>query len=116
MSQVSSKLRRVQGGFAHWCPGCLEMHRLPDSWTFDGNLESPTFTPSFRHSGIKQVWVNGEWTGEWERDASGNTVPFVCHYNLISGILHFCNDSTHVLASKTVPLPELPEGLTDEPV
>ena len=116
MSQISSKLRRVDGGFAHWCPGCQEMHRLPDSWTFDGNLENPTFTPSFRHSGVKREYVDGEWMGEWVRDAQGNPVPFVCHYYLTSGQLQFCDDSTHTLAATTVPLPELPEWLKDEPV
>src|SRR5208282_539368 len=79
MGQVSSTLRRVEGGFGHWCPGCNEMHILPKSWNFDGNLERPTFTPSFRHSGIQRVFVNGNWTGEWKRDASGNTVPSICH-------------------------------------
>ncbi len=114
MGQASSKLRRVQGGYAHWCPGCSQMHVLPSSWNFDGNLESPTFTPSFRHSGVKTVYEDGKWTGDWARDANGNTVPFVCHYTLILGTLHFCNDSTHALASTSVPLPDLPEGLTDE--
>jgi hypothetical protein len=92
------------------------MHPLPDKWTFDGNLENPTFTPSFKQSGIKTEYVNGKWTGEWIRDAQGNTVPFVCHYILTSGQLHFCDDSTHALAGKVVPLPDLPEGLTDVPV
>jgi hypothetical protein len=68
------------------------MHPLPDGWTFDGNLEAPTFTPSFLHS-----WGTGK----------------VCHYNLIAGWLQFCPDSTHGLAGKTVPLPDLPEDPTD---
>jgi len=93
MSQVSSVLRRVEGGFAHWCPGCEELHRLPDSWTFDGNLESPTFTPSFKH--------------EWREH--------VCHYVLTSGVLNFCGDCTHALAGHAVPLPKLKdEGMGDD--
>ena len=114
MSQVSSTLRRIEGGFAHWCPGCEEVHRLPDSWSFNGDLEKPTFAPSFKHSGIRCVFADGKWTGEWVRDASGNTVPYVCHYTLTAGQLQFCSDSTHALAGKTVPLPQLPEGLTYE--
>ena len=109
MGQVSSKLRRQTGGYAHWCPGCEEMHGLPDEWKFDGNLEEPTFTPSFRHSGVRKVMVDGEWTGEWVRDAEGNPVKFVCHYILTKGILNFCSDSMHALAGKSVPLPPLPE-------
>jgi hypothetical protein len=89
------------------------MHQLPDSWKFDGNLEAPTFTPSFKHDGIKRIFVDGKWTGEWVRDAEGNSVPFTCHYILTSGQLNFCGDSTHSLAGKTVPLPHLPEGFID---
>lgn len=114
MNQVSSRLRRVTGAFIHWCPGCGEMHRLPDGWKFDGNLETPTFSPSFKHEGVQTVKVSGKWTGEWVRDASGKPAPFVCHYILTAGILNFCADSTHSLAGKAVPLPQLPEGLADE--
>lgn len=110
MSQVSSTLRRTVCGFAHWCPGCGEIHQLPDSWAFDGNLESPTFAPSFKHDGIQRVFSNGRWTGEWVRYTKGNTVPYVCHYVLTAGILNFCPDSTHSLAGKAIALPPLPEG------
>lgn len=113
MGQVTSKLRRGEGRYFHWCPACEEMHQLPDGWTFDGNLEAPTFSPSFKHSGMKKVTVNGEWTGEWVRDASGNPVPDVCHYILTAGQLQFCGDSTHALAGQTVPLPDLPEHVRD---
>lgn len=98
----------------HWCPACEEMHPLPDSWTFNGNLESPTFQPSFKHEGFQKVKKNGKWTGEWVRDAKGSVVPFICHYILTAGILNFIVDSTHVLAGKSVPLPKLPESLADE--
>jgi hypothetical protein len=113
MGQVSSKLRRQVGGYAHWCPGCEEMHRLPDRWTFNGDLENPTYSPSFKHLGMQTVKVNGEWNGEWVRDTQGKPVPFICHYILTAGVLNFCGDSTHSLAGKSVPLPPLPEFLTD---
>jgi hypothetical protein len=111
--QVGTRLRRYSGGFAHWCPGCEEMHRLPDSWTFDGNLESPTFRPSFKHEGVQCVVVEGQWTGEWKLDSAGKTIPYVCHYVLTAGQLNFCADSTHSLAGQTVPLPDLPPHVTD---
>ena len=114
MGQVSSTLRRVANGFAHWCPGCEEMHTLPDSWNFDGNLEKPSFTPSFKREGIQRVFVGGKWTGEWKRDATGNTIPYLCHYVLTAGQINFQADCSHALSGKSVPLPVLPEGLTDE--
>lgn len=109
MNQVSATLRRLTNGYAHWCPGCEEMHRLPDSWTFDGNVECPTFSPSFKHSGVRAVTVNGEWTGEFVTDAAGKPIPFICHYILTAGVLNFCGDCTHSLTGRSVPLPPLPE-------
>jgi hypothetical protein len=114
MGQVSSKLRRYTGGYAHWCPGCEEMHRLPDTWQFNGNLESPTFSTSFKHDG-QQITKNefGEWTGDWVRDTAGNTIPWCCHYIVTNGILNFCGDCTHSLKGQQIPIPDLPEWLRD---
>lgn len=114
MGQVSSKLRRQTGGYAHWCPACEEMHNMPDSWTFDGNLEQPTYSPSFRHSGMQRINQDGKWTGEWARGADGKPLPWVCHYILTAGVLNYCGDCTHALAGKSVPLPDLPPELRDD--
>ncbi len=113
MGQVSPQLRRVEDAYVHWCPACDEAHRLPDTWQFNGNLLSPTFTPSFKHGGVKRIMKDGQWTGEWEMDAQGKPIPFVCHYILTNGVLNFCADSTHALAGKAVPLPVLPTHLSD---
>lgn len=117
MGQVSSKLRRAEQGYTHWCPGCAQPHVIPDSWTFDGNLESPTFSPSVKITGKKCVVdAHGEWTGEWVRDGAGNAVDNCCHYILTAGVLNFCGDSLHALAGQSVPLPELPEHMRDSHV
>lgn len=81
----------------HWCPGCQRVHILPwkrGGWTFDGNMTSPTFSPSFKH----------EWN-EWDGAAK---VHRVCHYVLTAGVLNFCGDSTHSLRG-AVPMPPLPD-------
>lgn len=87
-----------------WCPGCNEMHVLPwkrGGWTFNGNTEKPTFTPSFRITG---------GSGSGDRAPEG-----VCHFILTDGILHFCGDSTHALAGKSVPLPQIdPETIAED--
>lgn len=114
MGQVNKFFRNTTVGLAHWCPGCEEMHVLPPSWKFDGNLECPTFDPSFRHQGMRCEFKDYKWTGEWIRDAQGKTIPVTCHYNLVAGQLRFHANSTHQLAGKVVPLPVLPQGLTDE--
>lgn len=87
-----------------WCPGCEEMHVLPwkrGKWTFDGNVDAPTFTPSFL---IK-------WTGT---DDDGAGIELVCHFILTAGVLNFCSDCTHALAGKSVLLPQLPPELRTE--
>lgn len=69
------------------------MHPLPDAWQFDGDVNRPTFTPSFRQMG------NGEITR--------------CHYNVTKGQLIFHADSPHSLAGQIVPMPSIPADLAD---
>lgn len=92
MSAAGSKLRRAEGRFFHWCPACELRHPLPYSWTFNGDLERPTFSPSFR-----QTLGDGG----------------VCHYFIIAGEIHFVADSTHALAGQRVQLPDMPGDLFD---
>ncbi len=89
------------------------MHIIPDSWSFDGNLEAPTFNPSVKITGKLTIKLDGRWIGDWVRDAGGDPVDFCCHYFLHAGQLQFCGDSTHALAGKTIELPPLPGYLRD---
>lgn len=74
-----------------WCPGCDGPHtpRIEGAhaWTWNGDRERPTLTPS--------ILV---------RDG-----VFVCHSYLTDGQIKFLDDCTHDLANKTVPLPDFPE-------
>lgn len=77
-----------------WCPGCEQLHpfrtRGPGAvWTFDGNVEAPTFAPS--------MLVNKHHP------------PSRCHSFVRSGQIEFLSDCHHALAGKTVPLPPLPD-------
>jgi hypothetical protein len=114
MGQVSIKLRRAEGGYLHWCPGCEETHLIPNSWSFNGSVEVPTFNPSVKITGNKRVMIDGRWTGNWVCDAEGSAVDNCCHYFLHTGQLQFCGDSTHALAGKIVVLPDLPKHLRDD--
>lgn len=99
MGQVTTKLRNYEDGFFWWCPACEEMHPLPykQGWTWDGNLETPTFTPSFKHD-----WYWGE-----ERK------HLICHYIMTAGKVSYCSDCTHSMAGQTIEMPDLPETLRD---
>lgn len=88
------------GVYIHWCPGCGMAHiavtdqattwtGIPtDRWSFDGNMEAPTFAPSFNID-----------LGNGQR----------CHYNINAGFMTFHADSTHKLAGSVVILPDFPE-------
>lgn len=107
-------LRTLDGGrVGFFCPGCREMHQVcvegdgRPRWGFNGDYERPTFTPSVLVRGTKIVRDEaGEWTGEWERDASGNLIPTVCHSFVTDGQISFLEDCTHDLRGQVVPIPK----------
>ena len=114
MSQLSKKLRRTVNGYAHWCPGCDEMHIFAvdqpftngAKWTFDGNVDAPTFSPSMNiRTGPRPMVPIG-------RPDAGRID--VCHYFLKGGLIQFLGDCTHALKAQTVPLPDLPPLSRDQ--
>jgi hypothetical protein len=88
------------------CPGCAAggpkdyegLHMLPvnaenidkPSWGWNGDLESPTLSPSILSKGY-----------------------CVCHSFLRDGIFEFLTDSSHPLSGQNVPMPDLPDWATD---
>lgn len=107
MGQLSSKLRSVANGkIGYWCQGCEEMHAVrvvPDRdrplWAWDGNVDAPTFSPS--------VLVT-------LHDPDGELPDERCHTFIKAGMVQFLGDCTHALAGQTLPLPDLPPGLTND--
>ena len=109
MGQVSRVLRRAQGGYVHWCPGCKHAHYIRTDgegsgprWTFDGNVEAPTFGPSVRIFTPAHI----------DEDDGPQPERTDCHYFVKAGQIEFCGDSAHALAGQTVPLPDL-GGMAD---
>jgi len=114
MQRLSAKLLRTHhderhgcgGHVAHWCPGCEEWHEFAVDrpfhngarWSFDGNLEAPTFAPSMN---IR--------VGPYPDDSEQPGRVDVCHYFLTAGRIQFLPDCTHALSGQTVPLPDLPD-------
>ncbi|EZQ13778.1 DUF6527 family protein [Aquamicrobium defluvii] len=109
---VRGVLRTLEGGrVAFMCPGCREMHQVAvagdtrPAWDFNGDFDCPTFSPSILVRGHRVSRdESGKWNGEWERDAEGNPVPYVCHSFVRDGQIQFLGDCTHDLARQTVPL------------
>jgi hypothetical protein len=81
------------------------MHPLPDSWKFNGDVDKPTFTPSF-----KQGFVH--WTGGIDADGIGHGEKQnrTCHYIITDGKMQFCSDSWHK-RSDIVAMPAIPAHL-----
>jgi hypothetical protein len=90
--------------YLFFCPGCQCGHAVTVSappewgggrarWTFDRNMEAPTFGPSVLHPGVKPA---GEWRGQPR-----------CHLYVKAGQLEFLGDCEHALAGKTVPMVDL---------
>ncbi|MBY0457660.1 MAG: hypothetical protein K2V38_10005 [Gemmataceae bacterium] len=84
--------------YLFFCPGCECRHtytvRAPGSaerpaWTFNGDMDRPTFTPSLLYP---------------------DKTPR-CHLFLTDGRLQFLDDCGHALAGKTVDLPAIPEDM-----
>jgi len=73
------------------CPGCRGLHALnvynrnKPIWTFNGDKDKPSFSPSIRatHAGK------------------------ICHSFIKDGNWQFLSDSTHRLSGKTVPMIEV---------
>lgn len=98
----------ADAGWMHWCPGCGTYHAIAVErplangarWTFDGNMERPTFAPS-----VKCSWGPFPSVPEGRPDAGKVRV---CHYFIRAGRIEFCSDSTHGLSGQTVDLPDVP--------
>jgi hypothetical protein len=117
---IGRKLRSLHESDAavgFYCPGCRSLHVLyvkpfmpaRPVWGFNGDGDSPTFTPSVLIS-------SNRWTPEvtpenfrrWQKKPWSQTqVPYVCHSFIAAGRIEFLSDSTHHLAGQTVDLPDM---------
>lgn len=96
-----------------WCPGCDHVHGVvvdaPESWTWNGDLEQPTFNPSILvHP--HQTFVDGDLEGDALTAPENITTTPLCHSFVPEGRIEFLGDCTHELASTTVDLPPWPYG------
>lgn len=87
--------------FYWWCVGCDEQHvwalkeqpsdyAVPE-WEFDGNLESPTVSPSIL--------------------TDGSNPAKRCHVFIKNGQIEYLGDCWHKLAGQTVPMVDVPKWL-----
>jgi hypothetical protein len=84
-----AKLIKNSSGYIFWCPGCEEYHEFDNRWQFNGNIDSPTFSPSLLYPEKK----------------------IRCHLFLKDGIIEFLSDCDHKLAGKNIKLEDDPNGI-----
>jgi len=73
------------------CPGCGHLHSFDlNRWTWNGSLDSPTFSPSLLVS--------------WDKTIKGVIEP-VCHSYVTEGKIQFLSDCKHELVGQTIELP-----------
>lgn len=108
---LSPILREFHSGrVGFWCPGCETVHHIPvgpdhtpgKAWGYNGNADSPTFTPS-----IHVTYPH--WVPPAPTDQEQVQVTDTCHSFVTDGQIQFLGDCTHPLAGQTVPLPPFPE-------
>lgn len=91
------------------CPGCEDNHQISvGTWTFNGDLDRPTFSPSVLVGGVQ--WDTDLYPYFQSRTDRHPGVPvggrIVCHSFVTDGQIRFLGDCTHDLAGQTVDLPE----------
>lgn len=91
-----------RGTVTWWCPGCSAGHTITfgggETWSWDGDVERPTFAPSVLVNGVR----NPE-TPEW------NAAHPRCHTFVRAGRIEYLSDCEHDLAGQTVDMVPLPE-------
>lgn len=90
------------GTLAFWCDGCGSCHVVNDGWTFNGDYEKPTLSPSILVRGTRPLTDD-----EYKRVMNGEKItpdPFICHSFVKDGRIQYLGDCTHELKGQTVDL------------
>lgn len=74
------------------CPACGFAHQCDNRWTFNGNVERPTFRASVLVHAVGNPDVG------YHRPR--------CHSYVTDGKIKYLGDCTHAMAGKTVDLPD----------
>ena len=88
------EVKNIDGSHHSWavkCPGCNDYHLFDNRWSFNGDMEKPTFRES-----MKSTWGPQE-----------NRTKNVCHSYVTDGRIQFLSDCTHSLKDQTVDLPDI---------
>lgn len=104
MPQENQTVIETREGWMVQCRCACQWHEFPKqrltngaAWTFDGNMVTPTFTPS-----MNMAW-NPPGPHYNPECPSGR-----CHFILTAGVMQYCGDCSHEHAGKSYPLQPWP--------
>lgn len=110
---MAKSWRASDGRIMFYCQGCACHHAVTDSWTFNGDYDNPTFSPSVLVRGT-EITENGwkeydEWSKTKIMPPSGkfDTRSTVCHSFVTDGKIQYLSDCTHELAGQTVEIEDM---------
>lgn len=83
----------AHGGYMIYCPGCDSHHVFDSRWSFNGDYDKPTFSPS--------MLVNG------------SDPQTRCHSFVVDGQIRYLSDCAHKYAGQTLNLEEITEDAPD---
>lgn len=94
------KVSNHPGLYCFDCPGCGFLHQIADKnyqgpghkWDFNGNLDKPTFAPSYLL---------------WSDHPETKKRMLTCHSYIREGQIQFLSDCTHSYAGKTYDMPDV---------
>lgn len=96
-------------GYSFDCPGCGNSHVVPVvapiRWTFNNNVDKPTFTPSLLVRGKRPL--TDEEIELIMKGVKLDIPDYVCHSHVTDGRIQFLGDCTHQLAGQTVEMAEV---------
>lgn len=82
-------------------------------WSWNGDAQKPTFSPSILVTGLQCEIKDHRWTGDYVRGPDGQALPSICHSFVAEGMIQFLDDCTHRLKGQTVALPAWPESVAE---
>lgn len=86
MAKVFADKHETVTNYVFFCPGCECSHLFDKRWTFNGDLDKPTFSPSLL--------------------CNPDHEPSRCHSFVRDGKIEFLTDCFHKLAGQTVEIPD----------
>jgi hypothetical protein len=98
--------------YTFYCKGCGCHHYFDKRWTFNGDMDKPTFSPSLlvRTGHYHPDHKSDKCWCTYNAEHKDELAPFectICHSFVTDGKIQYLRDCTHELAGQTIELDEI---------